>query len=156
MFNIFNNNDGVVHNKADCKHHCKKGQCVDREIEQHKCAEGTDEGHGHGEQRNECRTPALQKDKDNEHDEQQCLHKGMHNLCNRRVNVVCAVKNRLHLKAGWEIFLCLIENLTYLGECNHCICIRGQLNPEADCGIAVKFRHNIIAALSRFDPRNIL
>ena len=100
--------------------------------------------------------PTLQKEEDDEHDEQQCLEEGMHNLLDGCVDVVRAVKDRLHLESGREGLLRLLEDLAHLRKGNHRIRIGGQLNAEADGGIAVKFRNNIILTLSRLNACDIL
>ena len=156
MLDVLDDDDRIVDNEADCKHHRKECQRIDGEIQQNKRAECTNERHRHGEQRDERRAPTLQKEEDDEHDEQQCLEEGMHNLLDGCVDVVRAVKDRLHLEAGREGLLRLLEDLAHLRKGNHRIRIGGQLNAEADGGIAVKFRNNIILTLSRLNACDIL
>ena len=156
MLDVLDDDDRIVDNEADCKHHRKECQRIDGEIQQNERAECTNERHRHGEQRDECRAPTLQKEEDDEHDEQQCLEEGMHNLLDGCVDVVCTVKDRLHLQSGREGLLRLLEDLAHLGKRNHRVRVGGQLNTKADGGIAVKFRNNTILTLPRLNACDIL
>ena len=144
VLDILDDDDRIIDNKTDRKHHRKERQCIDGEIQQNERAECSDEGHRHGKQRDERRTPALQKEEDDEHDEQQRFNEGMHNLLDGRIDVVRTVKDGLHLESRWECLLRIIEDLAHLGECDHRIRVGGQLNAETDGRIAVKLRHNVI------------
>ena len=156
MLYVLDNNDGIIDNETDGKHHRKERQRIDGKVQEDECAECTDERDRHSEQRDNRCAPALQEYEDDEHDEQQCFDESVNHLFDGGIDVVRTVKDRLHLESGRETLLCLREHLAHLGEGNHCIRIRGELYAEADSRIAVELRNDVIVARSRLDACNIL
>ena len=156
MLYVLDNDDGVIDDETDGEHHRKERQRIDRKVQEDECAECTDERDRHGEQRDNRCTPALQKNEDDEHNEQQRLDESVNHLFDGGIDVVRAVKDRLHLEPGRERLLRLREHLTHLGEGNHRIRVRGELDAESDGRIAVKLRNDIVVPLARLDARHIL
>ena len=69
--------DGVVHDEADGQHEAEERQGVDGEAEQGEEHEGTHQGDGHREQRDEGRPEALEEDEDDDHHQDQGLEEGV-------------------------------------------------------------------------------
>jgi hypothetical protein len=67
---ILHHDDGVVHDDAGCQNQAEQREGVDREPGAQQCRQGTDDRHGHGNQRDDARAPGLQEDDDHEHDQQ--------------------------------------------------------------------------------------
>ena len=59
---VLDDHDGVVHDDADRQHQAEQRQVVQREAEGGHHGEGADDGHRHGDQRDDRRPPTLQKD----------------------------------------------------------------------------------------------
>ncbi len=77
---VLHHDDGIVHHDADGQHQSEQGQRVDGVAQQVQPREGSDDGHGHGQQRNDGSTPGLQEDDDHQHHEdhrldQRALHR---------------------------------------------------------------------------------
>ena len=156
MLYVLNNDDGIIDDETDGEHHRKERQRIDGKIQEDECAECTDERDRHGEQRDNRCAPALQEDEDDEHDEQQCLDEGVNHLFDGGIDVVRAVKDRLHLEPGRERLLRLRKHLAYLGKGNHRIRIRGEPDTETDGRVAVELRDDIVLPLARLDACHIL
>ena len=156
MLYVLDNDDGVIDDETDGEHHRKERQRIDGKVQEDECAECTDERDRHGEQRDNRCTPALQEYEDDEHDEQQCLDEGVNHLFDGRIDVVRAVKDRLHLEPGRERLLRLRKHLAYLGKGNHRIRIRGELDTETDGRVAVELRDDIVLPLARLNACHIL
>ena len=155
VLDILNDDDRIIDNETDRKHHSKEGQCIDGKIQQHKCTECSNERYRYRKQRYKRCAPTLQKEEDNKHNKQQGLYKGMNNLCDGRIDVIRTVKDRLHLETGRECFLRILEYLAHLGKSCHRIRIGGQLNTETDGRITVEFCNNIVASFPGLNARNI-
>ena len=72
-FDIFDDDDGVIDDDADRKYDGEKGYRVCRIADRQQRNEGADETDRHGKRRNQRRTQASQKEKDNDHDENESL-----------------------------------------------------------------------------------
>ena len=75
-FRGLDDDDRVVHHQPDGQHQPEQGQGVDRKAEEGEEGKGADERDGHGQQRNERRAPALQKDEHHDADQDQGNHRG--------------------------------------------------------------------------------
>ena len=83
---VFQDHDGVVHDDADRKRHGKERERVEREVQEPEPRHRADERHRHGDDRNDGRAPALQKDEDDEKDEQARFGEGAVDLGERRLD----------------------------------------------------------------------
>ena len=106
LFDVFDDDDGVVDDQADGQDHGEKGQGVDGEIEDLKGRKGPDDRNRHGQDRDERRPPFLQEDEDDEDDQEQRFDKGIFDFV-QRVNLnACNKKNMecLALAGGFDSF----------------------------------------------------
>ena len=156
LFDVFDDDDGVVDNEADREHHGKERQRIDGEIEDDERSERTDERHGDSEQRDDRRAPVLQEDENDEHDERERLGECMEHLLDRRLDVIRRVKDLRHLHAGRQVRLRLFKDFADALDGLHGVCIARELDAERDGRVAVEFRDDAVALLARLDARDIL
>ncbi len=62
MLDRLDDDDGIVHNQADCQHQAEEREGVDREAEQRKDHEGADQRDWYGHERDQRRAPTLQEE----------------------------------------------------------------------------------------------
>ena len=110
--NILDNDDRVVDDEADGENHGEQRQRIDREVKNDKRRERTDQGDRNSEQRDDRRTPALQENVDNEHNEGECFEERLEYFLNRCGDIIRAVEYRIHLKPRREVFLGFLKNFT--------------------------------------------
>ena len=80
MLDGLNDDDGVVDHKADSQHQPEEGEGVQREPEERKEGECSDQGNRDGNRRNERGTPVLQEEEDHDEDEDHRLKEGLHDI----------------------------------------------------------------------------
>ncbi len=71
MLHGLDHDDRVVHHQTDGQHQAEERERVDGEAKQREKRECANQRHRHGQQRNQCRPPALQEDEhddDDQHD----------------------------------------------------------------------------------------
>ena len=80
MFDGFDDDDRIIDHETDGEHEAEERERVHREPEKREQRKRAEQRNGHGEQRDECRAPALQEDENHEDDEHQRLDERMLDL----------------------------------------------------------------------------
>ena len=111
LFNIFNDDDGVVDDQADGQDHGEQGQRIDGEIEDFERSKSTDDRNGNGQDRDERRPPFLQKDEDDEDDQEQRFDEGIFDFIDGCVDEICIVHDDGIIQVRRECFLSLVQDL---------------------------------------------
>ncbi len=81
---VLDHHDGVVDDDTDRESQAEEREQIDREAECPEAQKRADDGHGHREQRDQRRTPVLQKDEDDDRDERHRDQQRVDHLVNRR------------------------------------------------------------------------
>ena len=147
MLHVLNDDDGIIDNQADGKHHGEKCQCIDGKIQDDEGAKGTNQGYRHREKRDDRRADILQEDKDDKHHQQQRLNKGLHHFLDGGTDVIRAVHDRVHLEIRREILFRLIQDIPNFLDGLHGICITGKLDAEAHRRIIIRLGNDIVRLL---------
>jgi hypothetical protein len=69
LFDGFHDDDGVIHDDSDGQYESEEGEVIQAEAEQGECGEGSDDGHGDGDEGDDGWSPALEKQEHDECDE---------------------------------------------------------------------------------------
>jgi hypothetical protein len=82
-FDVFHHDDRIVHHDAYREHQPEQRQRVQRVAECLECRERADDGHRHGDDRNDGGAPFLQKQHHDQHHEQRGFEQGFDHLVYR-------------------------------------------------------------------------
>src|SRR5215510_887157 len=105
MLHRLNDHDGVVNYETDRQHQTEKREGVNRETEQWEDHERTDQRHGHGEQRDQRRSPTLQEEIDHEGHENDRGDERFDNFLYPLRNRERGIDRDLVIEVGWEACL---------------------------------------------------
>ena len=139
LFDIFDDDDGIIDDEADGQHHSEQGQGIDGEIESRKGRKGADDGDRDGQNRYQRRPPFLQEYEDDEDDQQQRFDEGVFNFIDGGIDKVRIVHDDGVVQVGWEGFLGLFQNLFDFTDRVQSIGIIRQLDAEANPVFIVDF-----------------
>ncbi len=98
-FDVFNDDDCVIHNDTDRQHQTEKAECIDREAKHVHDRECTDDGYRNGNQRDDRSTPCLQEQDDDENDERDGFEQRVDDLLDRGANELRRIIDDLVLHA---------------------------------------------------------
>ena len=156
LFNVFNDDNRIIDDHADCQDHRKECQRIDGEIKKNERSKRTDNGNRHCEDRDQRRPPLLQEEEYDENDKNQRF-----NECSLDFIYGCIDERRIIHddnvnKIRRETVLGLRKNLLDLRDSIKSIRIIGQLYAKPDPRLPVDLR--IIAFILRasFNRGNIL
>ena len=108
-FHVFKDNDGVVNHDADGQHQAEQGQSIDGVTESEHARERTHNGHGHGDARNQCGSPVLQEEEDDQEDQDHGFHEGMHHFVDGSADEVVRVNRDEQFHAFGKVLLQLVQ-----------------------------------------------
>ena len=153
---ILNNNYRIINYQTNCQYHGKQGKSIDGEPQESKGNKGTNQRYRHSQKRNEGCPPVLQENKYHQHNQHQCLNKGMHNLIDGSTDKIGAVHNLPHLQIRRKVLPGIFQNLLYLSYSGHGISITGKLDTETHRIHAVVVRYEVIIFSTCLYPADIL
>ena len=139
LFDVFDDDDGVVDDQADGQDHGEEGQGVDGEIEDLKGRKGPDDRNRHGQDWDERRPPFLQEDEDDEDDQEQRFDKGIFYFVDGRVDEIRVIHDNGIIQVRREGFLGLFQDLLDFRNRVQGVGIAGKLDAEANPCLAVDF-----------------
>lgn len=90
-FDVFDDDDGVVDEKADRQHHGEHRQGIDRVAGDRQHPEGAEQHHGNGNRRDQRRTKILQEDEQHHEDEHDRFDQRVDNFLDRQFHEGCRV-----------------------------------------------------------------
>ena len=99
---VFDDDNGVVHQKADGEHQREHGECVDRIAEGFQHAERAQQHHRHSDGGNERGAPVLQEHEHHDDDEQGGFHQRLDHVIDRQADEGRVVHWEGELHAGRE------------------------------------------------------
>ena len=155
LLHILDDDDGIIHHKTDGKHHGEKRQRINGKAQNRKGRQCPDQGDRHCEKRDYRGPPVLQEEEYDQHDQQECLDKGLDNLIDGCRDKVRIIHDDPIFQVGGEIFRTLLQNFLDFLEGVHRIRIFCQHDAKGNGILAVVFRKNAGILGAGLDTGNI-
>ena len=154
-FRGFHHHDGVVHHETDGEHQTEKRKRVQRKSENRKKGECADERYRHGEQWNQRRAPALEKNKNHEDHEHQRDDQRAHDVVHAFRNRQCRVERNRVIQIHRKTLFELGHELEHFLFVFQRIGTRQLINGENRGGLAVQPTDNIVKLCAQFHARHV-
>ena len=122
--------DGIVHHYTDGKYQAEQCENIERETHYEHEAESAYQRNWHCDDRNHCRTPALQREEHHDSNEQQCFEESFVHFVYRLGDVLGHIKRYLICKPLGEALADVVHFLFYQVGHFHCICSRQQVHAQ--------------------------
>ncbi len=114
VFDVFDDDDGVVDHQADGQDHAEQGQHVGGEAEQVDADVGADDGDRHGQDRDDGGTETLQEEEHHQDHQNHRLEEGVDDLLDGGLGELAGVENDLVFEPVREAWFQLVDERPHL------------------------------------------
>src|SRR5215472_2277347 len=151
----FHYHDGVVHHQANRQHQAKKRKRVDGETKQRKDSEGAHQRDGHGQQGNQGRAPALEKQIDHQDHQRNRDQQGYNNLLHSLNNRPGGIEGNSVVNVRGETVLHLRHQ--FLDGCSRIDGVRSWqlINRDNSAGLPIEASGYAVVLRSQLHARDI-
>ena len=155
-FDVLQHHDRIVDDDTDGEHHAKQGERIDRIAQQMQSCKGTNQGHRHSGEGNQCGAPVLQEHKDDDKYQRHRFGQGLQYFTDRNFNKACCIVGNGIGKACGEFRGERDQRgVDFLGDIER-VGTGLQENTDQRGGLAVVVALEIIILGTQFDACNVL
>ncbi len=155
MLHGLDDDDGIVDNKPDGEHQPEERERIDRKPQEGKEHEGPHQGDGDGQERDECRPPALQEDENNDDDEDQGLVEGLDDLLDALRNGQGRVQGDHVVQVGGESLFQIRHDLLGAVGGRDGVCARQLVEGDEGGGLGIESADHAVRLGPQFDSPHV-
>ena len=152
---IFDDDDGVVHEQTDGEHHAEHGQRVDRETKRGEHPEGAEQDDGHGDGGNQCSPEILQEQIHDEEDQCDGFDQSLDHVFNGEPHERRGVQRVLHFDARRKKRGQLRQARSHGGDGVERIGAGGEFDGEGGARLAIEVSHRFITLAAEFNAGDV-